>query len=256
MASSLFILCIEPLLSRMFKRMKEISPSPFIHSPNTNISCYADDTTPIISHLDQLPVIDDELQEYGRHSGGRVNWDKCEMYLFGSWNQKQVQTKYKVVRDGLKVLGIYFGEKSPENWESLRLKFETRLQFYKSKSNATSLLAKSGILNMFVLPILWYVLKVLNPPDAFLRYIERMCEQLLWESRRHWVKKAMVYTPFQNDGLGVKSPRVQLLIFRFRALQKAQELNCEKFFLSNSIHQSSSIIFKNYPSRDQYYEET
>jgi hypothetical protein len=56
----------------------QIPPVPFKYSPNTNISTYADDTTPIISHIDQLPVIEEELEKYGQHSGGRVHFGKCD----------------------------------------------------------------------------------------------------------------------------------------------------------------------------------
>jgi len=109
MASSLFVLCIEPLLLRLSSKMLAIAPSPFPKSPKSNISAYADDTTPVISDLRQLKVIESELELYGKFSGGRVNWSKCELFPFGNWNKISIQSKFKIAQDGIKILGIYFG---------------------------------------------------------------------------------------------------------------------------------------------------
>jgi hypothetical protein len=254
MASSLFILCLEPLLRRLSRRMLETAPSPFPDSPSTNISTYADDTTPIISHLDQFPIIEEELENYGRVSGGRINWAKCEIYPFGSWRQLQLPTQYKSAPNGLKILGIYFGDLLYKNWEDLLNKVRTKLALYKSKSNCTSLSSKVKMLNTFILPIIWYVLKILDPPKDFTIQIQHECEEYLWEKKRHWVKRSMTYAPQSKGGLGLKSPEVQINIFRLRALSKAQSPRCSKYFLKNLISLSDTILFENRPNLDPNLE--
>jgi hypothetical protein len=254
MASSLFLLCLEPLLRRLSRRMLETAPSPFLDSPNTNLSTYADDTTPIISHLDQFPVIEEELHNYGKVSGGRVNWSKCEVFPFGSWKQLQLPTQYKSAPNGLKILGIYFGDLVYKNWEDLLSKVRTKLALYKSKSNCTSLSSKVKLLNTFILPIIWYVLKVLDPPRDFIVQIQRECEEYLWEQKRHWVKRSMTHAPQPNGGLGLKSPLVQIIIFRLRALGKAQSPQCSKYFLQKLISHSNDIIFENRHNSDPNLE--
>jgi hypothetical protein len=254
MASSLFVLCLEPLLRRMSKRMLEIAPSPFMESPGSNLSTYADDTTPIISHIDQLKVIEEELSSYGNVSGGRVNWGKCELYPFGSWKGNLIISQYKLVLNGLKILGIYFGDLSGKNWEDLILKLKIKLEHYIAKSSCSSLTAKVNMLNVFILPIIWYVLKVLDPPSDFLLQVQKLCEGFLWENKRHWVKRSMTYALQANGGLGLKSPQVQVIIFRLRALAKAQSSQCSKYFLQRLIFDSNAILFENRPNPDPNLE--
>ena len=254
MANCLFILCIEPLIKRISQKMLEIKNSPFPSSPLTNISAYADDITPFISDISQLTIIENELKEYGNFSGGRVNWNKCEIYPFGNWNQITINTRYKINREGVKILGIYYGNLSVNNWESLLSKFKSKLTLYKSKSNATSLSARAKILNTFVLPVIWYHLKVLQPPELFLGQIQFLCENYLWEGKRHWLKRPIVYAPRENGGLGVRSPIVQIQNFRIRAIIKSMHENVSKYFLKVLKSNSESILFSNHKLTDKYYE--
>jgi hypothetical protein len=90
---------------------------------------------------------------------------KCEIFPFGSFKKLQLPTQYKSAPNSLKILGIYFGDLIYKNWEDLLCKVRTKLAFYKSKSNFTSLSSKVNMLNTFILPIIWYVLKVLPPQD-------------------------------------------------------------------------------------------
>jgi hypothetical protein len=114
--------------------------------------------------------------------------------------------------------------------------------------------SKAKMLNTFILPILWYVLKVLDPPKDFLTQIQRECEEYLWEKKRHWVKRSMTHAPLPNGGLGLKSPLVQILIFRLRALGKAQSPQCSKYFLQNLISHSNAILFENRRNSDPNLE--
>ncbi len=165
-----------------------------------------------------------------------------------------ILSKYKRSDDGLRILGIYFGKCAKEAWNGLLIKMKSKLEFYKQKSNATSLLAKSRILNTFILPVLWYTLKVLDPPEVFLTEVETICENYLWEGRRHWIKKQMVYAPISNGGLGVKSPRVQIAIFRLREMEKALNPLTGKYFSQKSNSEAKSIILENMHTIDTHYE--
>jgi len=240
MASALFILCIEPMLRRVHRRMLEIAPGPFPGSPGTNLSVYADDTVPLVSHPEQFTVIDEELATYGRFSGGRVKISKCEVCPLGSWRSRDIRSRFKVV-EGTKILGLYFGTNYDANWSILMIKFKSKLEHYK-KSNATSLFSKALILNTFVLPVLWYGLKVLEPPVSFLSEIERLCLEYIWGGKK-WVRKQFVFAPTENGGLGVRHPRVQTLSFRMRMIQKVIGPSPSEYFLSTVKRSCESLIF-------------
>jgi hypothetical protein len=158
------------------------------------------------------------------------------------------------VPNGLKILGVYFGDLGTKNWEDLLLKIRSKLTHYTAKSSCTSLTAKVKLLNTFILPILWYVLKVLDPPPNFLSQVQQLCEEYLWEKKRHWVKRSMTYAPQQNGGLGLKSPLVQILVFRIRALTKAQSPITSQYYLEKVTALSNALFLENSVSSDPNVE--
>jgi len=99
-------------------------------------------------------------------------------------------------------------------------------------------------------------MKALQPPEDFLMEIRKILEVYLWETGKHWVNRAMTCAPRENGGLGIKSPKIQLQVFRLRALAKAQTVKPDSYFLQVLISQSNSILFKNSPNLKPYYEST
>lgn len=240
MASSLYILCLEPCLRRLARKMRAIAPSPFLAAPETNLSAYADDTIPFLSDTRQLSIIESELSEYGRFSGGRVKDSKCELVLLGSWKSMSIQTKYMLVSGGSNILGLYFGELTDLNWSTLLTKFRSKLEIYR-RSSASSPFSRARVLNLFVLPILWYALKIFDPPANFYKEVEALCVSYVWEGSRNWVAKPFVFAPCEGGGPGVRSPRPQTLVFRLRALFKG--MSCGEYFLSKMGTNSKLILY-------------
>ena len=99
MASSLYVLCFEPLLLNLSSKLREISISPFSSFPDTNLSAYADDTACILSHDVQFPVVQTEFSVFGKFSGSKINKLKSELYLLGNWTSRIIDTEYKIVND-------------------------------------------------------------------------------------------------------------------------------------------------------------
>jgi len=72
MASSLCVLCIEPLLINLSKELLQVKTSLFVDDPLTVLSAYADDTGVFISAESQLPIIDCEFNNFGKYSGASL----------------------------------------------------------------------------------------------------------------------------------------------------------------------------------------
>jgi len=250
MASALYILTFEPFLRKLHKGMLEIAPGPFPEAPECNLSAYADDTVPLISHPAQLTLVERELAEYGQFSGGKVKISKCSLFPLGNWQNIQIPSPYPIEKSGLKILGIYFGDFGL-NWAVLLTKFKSKLEFYR-KSNASCVFSRAKILNTFLLPILWYVLKILDPPLEFLKDIESLCINYLWGGTKNWVKKPFVFAPVEVGGAGIRHPKCQSLVFRFRALVKAFSSNSSDYFLSKMKVSCYQIIFENSASSPFY----
>jgi len=253
MASILYVLALEPLLRRLHVGMLRISPSPFPKHPKTNISGYADDTNLFISHQDQFDVISDELSLFSAYSGGKVNMNKTELLLCGNWQDISHRTQYNAHSDGLKILGIWFGKAANRNWEMLMSNFKLKLEFYKTRSSASSFHAKVQVLNRFLLPILWYVCKVLDPPADFVTSIKKLCEDFLWGTRKQWVKRTLVYAPREYGGFGVKDLEVQVLAMRIKDTIKVFSTDQNNYFLSNYVHSIRELVMVNTHQENDFY---
>jgi len=181
------------------------------------LSAYADDTTVFISAISQLQIIEDEFSHFGHYSAAILNNSKCVVFL----------------------LGIDL------NWSNVLFKMRSRINHYRSIYKDSSLLFKAKILNTYVLPISYYLLKAVHPPDAYFEDVHKIVCNFLWEGKRHWVKPLFVYLPVEIGGLGVKNNYVQYLIFKQRALLKCLNPNISTYFLRSVRNLSCDILFNN-----------
>src|SRR5207253_545671 len=121
-----------------------------------------------------------------------------------------------------KVLGIYFTKTDliSLNFNKVLTKLKSKLLFYQTKTNAVSIFSRCNILNTFILPVLWYQLKVLTPPDSFFKEVNKLCEDFIWGGKKHWLKKCHVYVPKEYGGIGVHNARAKMLQFRVKFVNK------------------------------------
>ena len=252
MASTLYVLCIEPLLIKLSSKLREIAPSPFPTHPDTNLSAYADDTACIISEEDQFHVVRNEFQCFGSFSGSKINRLKSELYPFGNWVSKELNSEFKVMKHKIKVLGIYLGRERNENWSELLDTMKLKLQNFKNKFSEPSLLLKAKILNTFILPVAYYKLKVLHPNNDFISSCSKLIMEYLWESGRHWIKKFFVFCPSENGGLGIIDVYTQHILFKMRGLMKAINVQEGHYFLDDLRLLALNIFLRNSCSHPKY----
>jgi len=178
-------------------------------------------TNVLISDIAQLELIQDDFSLFGMYSAAILNDFKCEIFIFGTLVSKTIRSPYKTASQNIRILGIGFGC-SGTNWSSVLSDMKSKIAHYKSTYKDSSLLFKAKVLNVFVLllPISYYKLKVLHPPETYFQEVHKMICDFLWEGKRHWVKPLFIYLPVENGGLGIKNNFVQYLIFKQRAILK------------------------------------
>jgi len=101
MASSLYVLCIEPLLINLSRKLLHLKTSPFVDDPLTVFSAYADDTGVFISAESQLPI-DSEFNNFSTYSGASLNNNKCEILPLGNMKNLSLKTSYKILNRNIK----------------------------------------------------------------------------------------------------------------------------------------------------------
>jgi len=147
----------------------------------------------------------------------------------------------------LKILGIWFGATSfmSRNFNILIEKFKLKLQYYNEKSAAVSMFSRAKIANTFLLPILWYVLKILDPNDSFYLEICDLVEKFVWNGNKRWVGRFYFYLPVDKGGLGVLHPKVQAATFRFSFINKILTSSDTFYFCDFSSQNVFNLLTKN-----------
>jgi hypothetical protein len=214
-ASLLYVLAFEVFLRRLQSRLQP-SLLPLDHA--VRVTSYADDSHIVIKEHEDFKAVEDEIRNYCKYSGGRLNKDKSTCLLRGSWIDSPPSTDFPITDGKIKILGVYFSDTdcTAANWNNIIEKMASQLVHYDLILQNCGPSVKSHVLCTYILPVLWYRIQVLDPPDHILNQISDMVLRFLWGQNKHWVSKTFVFAPKIHGGLGILNPRNQMETFRIR----------------------------------------
>ena len=88
-----------------------------------NLSAYADDIIVIVKNQEDVKVLGNIVEIFGKISAAKVNWTKSEALAVGSWSVglPQLPRGLSWRRGGLKYLGVHLGDEQniKNNWEGV-----------------------------------------------------------------------------------------------------------------------------------------
>ena len=96
MTMSLFIVCLNSLLSALEKKLTGIWIGQ--RGTKTTVIAYADDMTIIVSKLEEIRILQETLNTYGEAIGAKINTRKSRVVALGSWNTSIPITEYHISR--------------------------------------------------------------------------------------------------------------------------------------------------------------
>ena len=256
----LFLLCSEifGIGIRNSKNIKGLKIKEVI----SKLIQFADDTQIILdgtkSSLDGSINI---LQTFERLSGLKVNFDKSEIVKLGSTKNDNlnIDNGIKITKDYLKVLGI----KIPINnkvEDLIKLNYEPVLGKIKSiiktwSRRTLTYFGKATIIKTLILPQIIYQLTNLpSPPDAYLKDIDNLIFEFLWDKKRPKIKKSQLYLEHSHGGL--KIPNIyafsQSLKLRWiKALVDIEEVSDWKsIFLDRFSPVAKFLVMSNISAKD------
>ena len=253
-SSLLFVLSFEPFLRSLQSTLSLQRPLNSAN-PYVGVTAYADDCHIVITNSNDGDLIEKELKLYCKFSGGKLHRTKSSCLMLGAWSDQPPKISFPVTTEGTKILGIDFGpgDYGDRNWSSLLNSFKVKMAQLATKYKETGIHIKATVLNNFLLPLLWYKLQVLNPPDKFLQEIVDLTLQFLWGSGKHWVNKRFVFAPTAHGGLGLKHPIDQINTFRLRLVRRILFTHINEYFLQNIRTTMSKLIFTGVLTDDSYY---
>ena len=201
----LFNMAVEVLAGQINKsnRITGISISP---SKELRISQYADDTILLLNGSDaSLKGAIDELLEFSKLSGLKVNVEKTSCLPIGTLNGDQIanELNIKVVGE-IKILGIHVSKNIDTISErNIQIKLPAiRRDIEQWKRRSLTPIGRICIVKALLLSKLVHLFMALpNPTDTNMKQIETMLFNFIWDGKGDKIKRTKMVQHFTHDGL-------------------------------------------------------
>ena len=140
-----------------------------IGEEEVKLSAYADDLTNFLANSQSVQALFQELNEFSRYSGLRVNADKTEAMKLGRSNMDHDNGVIKFV-ESMKITGIYFSFDSKlqtdKNYEGVIDKIQNIVKLWKCRN--ISLLGRVQIAKTYIFSQVRFLTNFVKPSVEFL----------------------------------------------------------------------------------------
>ena len=205
----LYVLCIEPLATKIRKDRKIEGFQLPGSGEVVKISQYADDTTLILTSVASVQKSLLACELYGLASGARLNKGKCWLFTIGSWGDENDIYGIRRMRECCRLYGIWLGSGDfcTITWQKVLEKFQGSVDLNRNRD--LKLRGKAVILNTLCLSKIWYVAGVLPIGNEVLRKIDNICFKFVWSKKVECLKRKSLYNDVTEGGLGLMNVKVK-----------------------------------------------
>ena len=197
----LFVISVE-ILSIIIRRNKNVKGFCLKNKTYT-ISQYADDSTLMLSDLESIMYALNDIENFCRTSGMKLNIDKTEGIWLGAFKENpEYYQGIKFTNGPVRCLGIYIGHDKEgcfnENWLKKINRLENSLHVWKSRK--LTLFGKNLILKSLAISKLVYNFTVLEVLPDIIKVINKIFFNFLWHKTER-IKRNVLINDFQNGGI-------------------------------------------------------
>ena len=178
----LFVLSSTPIINMILEN-KNINGFITKYGNEIKLLAYADDTTLMVRDPKSIRNIFDEYNAYAEASEAKINVEKTEILLLGSWRRKPPNLgefeEYK--RKEVKILGALFHEDREQttkiNWEKKQEKILKIIKTHEKRE--ISLFGKILIINTIIFSQFWHIGAILQVEDKYIKKIYTLLNKWL-----------------------------------------------------------------------------
>lgn len=226
LSGQLYALAAEPLLCMLRKEMSGLKVDGSCNA--FKLTAYADDITVIVKDQRDIDVVIYSISLYERASSAKLNWSKTEAF-WCTEKEECCHINVKPVipgnvrweKEGFKFLGIFLGseEYQRKNWEGVNDKICKRVSKWNWIVPQLSYRGRVLVINNLAASILWHKLIVLNPPDGFIKEIQRVLVNFFWNGQ-HWLRESVLYLQLSEGGQGLMDIKSKVAAFRLQIVKR------------------------------------
>ena len=259
----LFIISVE-LLAVNIRNNQNIKGIKF-SGKELKMMTYADDTTAIISSLEDAKRFVTVVNNFSKASGLLINKEKSEALWLGELkecNDKPMGIKWP---KAVKILGIFISydkkESINKNFEDKIKVLKTRLMMWK-KRNLT-LTGKILILKTFGISQVLYLSSVFKVPEWAMGEITNLMYEFLWNGKQNKVKSKVIIQSIKHGGFKMcdmesmfKRQQLKWVIKYFDKIQSPWK-DTFKSLLSTvniEVYLKGNFNVKDIPKQSEFYK--
>ncbi|CAG2249245.1 unnamed protein product [Mytilus edulis] len=151
------------------------------HSTNVKLFQHADDCSIISTNLTDYEKLLEEFKQFGLVSGSKINENKTEILKIGNSNTKNFGSINKLIKDEIKVLGIWFGKNAVEiNWK--KKYYGLIQQIDKWKKRKLRYKHKVLVLNTYIISKFLYTARIYPPSEFYIKKINKVIYDFFWDN--------------------------------------------------------------------------
>ena len=247
----IYILALEPVLHRIRSDPDiEGCPIPGNRVNPPKLTAYADDCKCVVKSDQAILAIINHFDNYGKFSGAKLNKNKTELMYLGRWKHRQDNINNITVKQTMTSFGITFGSDEEKlNWQPIIKDVERKLQF--SYLRNLSIFGKAKLINIMVLPRIWYLATVFPPTKDNLKKIESLIFNFIWEGKYEKIARITLYLPVKDGGIGLVNIQCKYMSLFLNQMmkvflnEKTPWVNYGHMYLGLTLRQFQGYTFNN-----------
>ena len=225
---------------------------------------YCDDTTLLLNSLDELPEAFDNISQFYKISGLKLNINKS--IGFGIGSSKDIlgnpgNLHWKSKDEITKILGIHFNSMQEasdieENWIPKLEKIKELA--IKLQRRPVSLWGKVLLCKTFLLSQLSFTIQALSMPTKYIQELETICFKFIWHKQNEKktierIKRQVMCLDKDDGGAGMIKGGSQQKLFLIKWILKVGEGNFKSIFCTSKI---PDIYFSHVGGIDYFFSIT
>ena len=208
----LYILAAEPF-SRAIQESPDIVGFPLPNGDTVKILQYADDTTCFVMDDASLLALLNICDRFANATGAKLNLDKTEGLLFGSWKTRTTMPiPLKWTDKHLILLGCRVGNDVLPDWDILLTKFKAKISSWSMRT--LSLQGRTLLANTLGLSLFWYQATIFDLPKTVAHAVNKLLFPFIWNKHREPIARSSAVAPRHQGGLGVVHVGTKILSLR------------------------------------------
>lgn len=232
LSMSLYALGIEPM-QYFIQKEKQINGLKIPNYSN-EVKTFqpADDMTLITTNSNFLPKLRKITEQFGKHSGSKINEDKTQILLI---NKPKVKINddidIKLIKKNVKVLGVIYGENQEENFKNVKSKIIQQIKIWQAIP--LNMYQKRMVINTYIASKLWYLLKIIKLPIAYSKIPQGIINTYLWNGQEY-IKRIQMQQNENKGGFGMinfENKRKAFIIHQITTLKKDKTEIWMKLFI-------------------------